>query len=144
MPLTLGNGAAGLAAAAVMIAPIAVAAVAAADPVWPWPGGGSAGDTISDLEARGYNVQINWVSGDISMPLSQCSVSAIHNPDRSPDPQSSFTTVYVDVACPDDNFGGGVGIGGGAGIGFGIGSMDTATHGLVGFAHRINRLTTQG
>jgi hypothetical protein len=88
-----------------------VTAISAAEPVGPAPGGGAADATIADLKAQGYNVQINWVQGDISMPLSQCSVSAIHNPDRSPRPQRSFTTVYVDVACPDDDFGVGVGIG---------------------------------
>ena len=47
------------------------------------PGDQSASATIEDLEAQGYNVQINWVNGNISQPLSQCSVSAIHNPNRS-------------------------------------------------------------
>ena len=109
--LALRNGAAVLAALAMMTAPIAVTAVAAAEPVWPLPGGGSASDTIADLEAQGYNVQINWVRGDPSTPLSQCTVSAIHNPDRSPDPQHSFTTVYVDVACPDNDYSFGFGFG---------------------------------
>ena len=48
------------------------------------------------------------------MPLSQCWISAIHNPNRSGEPPTTFTTVYVDVACPDDydaDFGFGVGFG---------------------------------
>ena len=77
------------------------APIAVADPVWPSAGDQSASATIEDLEAQGYNVQINWVNGNITQPLSQCSVSAIHNPNRSAEPPETFTTVYVDVSCPD-------------------------------------------
>ena len=78
--------------------------LAAADPVWPYAGAESAADTISDLQDQGYIVAINWVAGDHNVPLSRCSVVAIHNPDRSPDavPMTS-TTVYVDVSCPSDH-----------------------------------------
>jgi hypothetical protein len=88
------------------------AAGAAADPQ---AGARSAADTISDLTAQGYNVQINWVSGVSSEPLSRCKVTAVHNPDRSGGITPSNTTVYVDVSCPnpDDDTGvwGGIGIG---------------------------------
>lgn len=87
------------------------AAGAAADPR---AGAQSAADTISDLTAQGYNVQINWVSGVSSEPLSRCKVTAVHNPDRSPGAVPSNTTVYVDVSCPnepDDSVFGGIGIG---------------------------------
>jgi hypothetical protein len=90
------------------------AAGAAADPR---AGAQSAADTISDLTAQGYNVQINWVSGVSNEPLSRCKVTAVHNPDRSPGTTPSNTTVYVDVSCPnepDDS-----GVWGGIGIGFG-------------------------
>ena len=92
---------------------LALAPIAAADPVWPSAGDQSASATIEDLEAQGYNVQINWVSGNITQPLSQCSVSAIHNPNRSGGPPETFTTVYVDVSCPDypDDFDLGFGFG---------------------------------
>ncbi len=80
---------------------LALPPTAAAEPVWPSPGDQSAAATIEDLEAQGYNVQINWVSGDRNQPLSQCSVSAIHNPNRTAEPPTTFTTVYVDVSCPD-------------------------------------------
>ena len=80
----------------------------------PRVGDGSADVTISDLEAEGYNVAINWVGGSRNLPLSQCRVAAIHNPDRSGERPQTFTTVYVDVACPDDDWGD-------SGIGFGIG-----------------------
>ena len=42
---------------------LAIAPVATADPVWPVAGAESAGATIDDLEAQGYDVRINWVSG---------------------------------------------------------------------------------
>ena len=59
-----------------------------------------------DLRDQGYTVAINLVAGDRTA-LSRCSVTAIHNPDRSPDavPMNS-TTVYVDVSCPSDNHSG--------------------------------------
>ncbi len=91
----------------------------AAEPVWPVAGSESAADTISDLEDQGYSVAINWIAGDRTVPLSRCSVTAIHNPDRSADgvPISS-TTVYVDVSCPSDHHD--WGWNGGFGIGFGL------------------------
>jgi hypothetical protein len=97
-------------AAAICFSPIA-----AADPVWPYAGAESAADTIRDLEEQGYTVAINWVNGYSTGPLSECSVSAINNPDRSADavPNKS-TTVYVDVSCPSDNdwdWGFGIGFG---------------------------------
>ena len=60
MLLKLGMRAAGLMAAA---APDAYSPVATAEPVWPVAGADSASATIDDLEAQGYDVQINWVSG---------------------------------------------------------------------------------
>ena len=71
------------AAASIALAPVAAAEDAAA--------------TIRDLEDQGYNVQINWVNGNSTTPLYLCYVNAIHNPDRSPGPPETFTTVYVDV-----------------------------------------------
>lgn len=67
-------------------AAISAAPIAAADPVWPYAGAESAADTIRDLEDQGYTVAINWVNGYSTHPLSECSVSAINNPDRSPEP----------------------------------------------------------
>ena len=98
-------------------ASLTYAPIATADPVWPIAGAESAGATIDDLQAQGYNVQINWVSGVSSVPLDQCKVTAIHNPNPSPPDGKTFATVYVDVSCPnsDDDWGGG-----GIGIGIGI------------------------
>jgi hypothetical protein len=111
MSRKLGLLAPGLLAAAL---PLAHGPVAAAEPVWPVAGAESAGATIDDLEAQGYDVQINWVSGVSSVPLSWCKVTAIHNPNHSPPSENTFATVYVDVSCPnpDDDWGwGGIGIG---------------------------------
>jgi hypothetical protein len=57
MSLKLGLLAPGLIAAAL---PLAHVPVAAAEPVWPVAGAQSASATIDDLEAQGYDVQINW------------------------------------------------------------------------------------
>jgi hypothetical protein len=99
MSINSGMLGAGLLAAAV---PLANAPVAAAEPVWPVAGAESASATIDDLEAQGYDVQINWVSGVSSVPLSRCRVTAIHNPDQCPGSENTFTTVYVDVSCPNE------------------------------------------
>jgi hypothetical protein len=113
MLLKLGNVAFGLAAAEVA-AMVAVAPIASAEPIWPIPGAESASATIADLEAQGYAVQINWVTGVSNTPLWLCRVTAINNPDRSPGSENTFTVVYVDVSCPSDGWGRG-------GIGFGVG-----------------------
>jgi hypothetical protein len=96
-------------------ASIAAAPISAADPEWPVAGAESARDTIDDLEAQGYDVQINWVNSYNNVPLYLCRVTGINNPDRSPGSEATFTTVYVDVFCPPDywdwgTFGTGVGL----------------------------------
>jgi hypothetical protein len=103
--------------AAVLVAaavPLAYPLRVTAEPVWPVAGAESASATIDDLEAQGYDVQINWVSGLPSVPLYRCKVTAIHNPNHEPPTGNTLATVYVDVSCPnpDDDWGGfGVGIG---------------------------------
>jgi hypothetical protein len=109
MSFALARFTAGLGAVAALIA---AAPAVSADPVWPVPGAQSAAATIADLQAQGYDVRINWVSGRSSVDLSRCSVSAIHNPDRSATGPTTFTTVYVDVSCPNDDWDtGGISIG---------------------------------
>ena len=44
----------------------------AADPLSPSPDDQSAATTIGDLDSQGYDVEINFVSGDRTRPLSQC------------------------------------------------------------------------
>jgi hypothetical protein len=98
----------------VAVVSVGIAPVAAADPVSPTAGSESARAVIDDLTGQGYNVEINWVSGVSSVPLAQCAVTGIHNPDHSEGPPTTFTTVYVDVSCPnhdDDGLTLGVGVG---------------------------------
>jgi hypothetical protein len=78
----------------------------------------SAADVIAQLTDEGYDVQINWVRGLSRRPLSECTVTGIHNPNRSGGPVDTFTTAYVDVSCPDY---GDYDLGGGFGFGFGFG-----------------------
>jgi|SRR5215208_8014277 len=88
----------------------AVAPVATADPVGGYE---SPSATIEDLKAQGYDVAINWVNGNSTSPLSECSVTGIHNPNPSAK-RPKFTTVYIDISCPDHN-------GTGFIFGFGVG-----------------------
>ncbi len=83
------------AAAVLAAALLNTTGVAAAAP----SGLGSASDVVDSLEAQGYNVMVN---GAVDGPLSQCGVTAVHNPDTS-GRASGFTTVYVDVDCPPTN-----------------------------------------
>ena len=98
MSVKLGMLAAGFLTAAV---PLFCPPGATADPVWPFAGAESASATIEDLEAQGYDVQINWVSGIPAVPLYYCKVTAINNPNHSPPSENTFDTVYVDISCPN-------------------------------------------
>jgi hypothetical protein len=82
----------------VAVATIAAPPLAVADPM---VGDGPADSTIAALKAEGYNVAINWVNGFDTEPLSQCLVTAINNPNDSTTAPATFTTVYVDVSCPN-------------------------------------------
>lgn len=80
------------------------APAAAADPS---AFGGRAADTVvADLQAQGYNVSINWVTGFDTKPLSDCRVTHVNNPGNIAPTEGTFTTVYVDVACPNGDDGG--------------------------------------
>ena len=59
---------------------------------------------IADLEAEGYIVHINWVSGFNTQQLSDCPVVRVNNPDSSNVDPEAGGTVYVDVTCPNDFF----------------------------------------
>jgi hypothetical protein len=74
---------------------VAVAPVAAASP-------GSARDTIDDLEGEGYIVHINWLNGFNSQQLDICWVTGVNIPGDTPDIR---TTAYVDVRCPNNEWG---------------------------------------
>ncbi len=91
-----------LAAAVVsMVVSIAAAPTAVADPIFPVAGSESARAVVDDLKGQGYNVEINWVSGVSDVPLSECVVNGIDDPDHDAGPPTTFTTVYVDVSCPN-------------------------------------------
>jgi hypothetical protein len=94
--------AAALIAAGAAAASIAVAPISAAEPVWPVGGAEPADATIDDLQAQGYDVQINWVTGYPTVSLSECWVDAIHNPNTGPSSER-LTTVWVDIGCPSNN-----------------------------------------
>ena len=100
-------------AAGLAIAAVGCPAIASAEPVWPVAGAQDASATIDDLEAQGYDVAINWVSGAPSVPLNRCKVTAIHNPNHSPPTADTWAVVYVDVSCPnpDNDYWGGFGVG---------------------------------
>ena len=77
---------------------VTVAAPATAAPV---DTGASAQSVIDGLKAEGYNVVINWLTGYDTEPLSVCTVSDVNNPNDAKPPAGTFTTVYVDVSCPN-------------------------------------------
>jgi hypothetical protein len=83
---------------------IAVGPIAAADPVWPVAGNQPASDIVEELAAQGYDIQVNWVTGYPTVPLSWCWVDAIHNPDGPPTREKPLAIVYVDIGCPSNNF----------------------------------------
>ena len=76
-------------------AALGLAGVAAAAPT----GGSSAGDTVKSLQAQGYKVQLNWSA---TGPLSQCIVNGVHGEPAGRIDPTQFTTVYVDVNCPNN------------------------------------------
>lgn len=69
-------------------------------------GGGNAADTVTELRSEGYSVQIN---GSVTDPLSTCVTTGVHGVPSTADASSPhsgpvpFTTVDVDVSCPDDH-----------------------------------------
>ena len=77
---------------------IVLAAPASAEPA---DTGQAADSVISDLKAQGYNVVINWLNGYDTVPLAVCTVRDVDNPDNAAPKPGAFTTVYVDVSCPN-------------------------------------------
>jgi hypothetical protein len=77
---------------------VAVAAPATAEPE---DTGASAQSVIDHLKSEGYNVEINWLTGYDTEPLSVCTVSGINNPGDSAPSKGELVTVYVDVSCPN-------------------------------------------
>lgn len=85
-------------AVAVVFAVAGTAYIGAAAP----PAGADGADAvIRDLEAEGYTVNINWLSGFNTQQLSDCTVVRVNNPSSNPQPMPG-DTVYVDVTCPNN------------------------------------------
>jgi hypothetical protein len=80
-------------------ASIAVAPMAGADDALPTAGSESASATIMDIEAQGFDVVVNFLQGHPNVPLSECRVNGINNPNHMVPAEQS--TVYVDVLCPN-------------------------------------------
>jgi hypothetical protein len=88
-------------AAALSLALAGAATVAPPATAEPEDTGASAQSVIDSLKAEGYNVDINWLTGYNTEPLSVCTVENVNNPDSSAPAAGTFTTVYVDVSCPN-------------------------------------------
>ena len=82
-------------------ASIAAAPVAAASTDLPTPGAGPASEAIDELQAKGFNVSINWLEGHPNVPLRECKITSVNDPSSSPMSTPAETTVYVDVTCPN-------------------------------------------
>jgi hypothetical protein len=80
----------------------AVACAALAGTAAPLAHARGADAVIADLEAEGYIVHINWVSGFNTQQLSDCTVVRVNNPDSSNGDPEPGGTVYVDVTCPNN------------------------------------------
>jgi hypothetical protein len=77
---------------------LGLAGTAAAAPL----GGSSAADTVQSLQAQGFNVQIN---GTAIVPLSRCTTTGVNGVPAAHTAgqlETQFTTVYVDISCPDN------------------------------------------
>jgi len=84
------------ASVAVSGAAMALAPVASADPVGiPEAGSESAAATVSDLDALGYDVQLQYENGVPDVPLSQCTVTDINTVGSA----GSDLLAYVTINC---------------------------------------------
>ena len=88
----------------VTIGALAAGAVALAGAAAAVPQGGSAADTVKNLQDQGFNVQLN---GTVNAPLSRCTVTDVHGLSNSNVDASGrridntqLNTVFVDVVCP--------------------------------------------
>ena len=70
-----------------------------------WPGVATAAsrtmssvpDIVSELQAQGYDVQLN---GQQNGALAECTVTGVHQTEKGP---AQFGTAYVDLDCPGDD-----------------------------------------
>lgn len=88
---------------------MAGAPAAAADPILPTAGNGSASDAVSQLQAAGYDVSINFLEGNPNVPLSECrtqSISGAKVKTTADDAammlmSGELSPVSIDVTCPN-------------------------------------------
>jgi hypothetical protein len=80
---------------------LVIAGVALAGAAAPLAHARGADAVVADLQAEGYIVNINWVSGFNTQQLSDCTVVRVNNPDSSNADPIPGATVYVDVTCPN-------------------------------------------
>jgi hypothetical protein len=92
-----------LAAGAVLATALSPVAAAADPSEWPQPGSQPADVILRELESTGYNVGINWTNNGKGVPLARCQVSGYHAPGVIDAADPAFTTIYVDVVCPDED-----------------------------------------
>ncbi|PND59182.1 hypothetical protein CRM90_03295 [Mycobacterium sp. ENV421] len=76
----------------IVLAPLAVAD----PPSIPEPGSESAAATIRDLDAAGYDVQLQYENGAPLSPLSQCTVTDINTTGSA----GSQGLAYITINCP--------------------------------------------
>lgn len=81
------------------ITAVAGASVAVADPIIPQAGSEPADATIGDLQDAGFDVRINYASGSPNVPLSECKVTDINNPNGPMASMIMLSTVYVSISC---------------------------------------------
>jgi hypothetical protein len=90
-----------LGAAAATAAVLSTAPSATAEPAIPQAGATDAATTIDALSSSGFDVQVNFLEGRPNVPLRECKVDAIRNPNGPMASMVMLSTVYVDVACPN-------------------------------------------
>jgi hypothetical protein len=78
---------------------LAAAALGLAGTAVAFPNAGTAADVVDDLEAEGYNVQVN---GLVQVPLKLCTATDVHPTLNESDTleDKQHTQVFVDVSCP--------------------------------------------
>lgn len=99
MPSTSrGPRALALCSFAAAVAALVAAPQALADPQ---AGSASADIIVSELTASGFDTQINYLQGNPNVPLKECRVDAIRNPNGPMASMIMLSAVYVDVSCPN-------------------------------------------
>lgn len=76
----------------VYVATLPIAGAAAMATAASPPASAAGGDAVlADRRAKGYEVNINWVNGFDTEPLSECTVTSVIGPDHSGAPSRRVT-----------------------------------------------------